>query len=282
MAFACILNNVEPIAPDAPFPYFELGSGQGFTLNLLAAANPHGRFYGNDFHPAHVATAHQLATRAALDNLVVLENSFAELADGEVDLPQFDFITMHGIYSWVNAENRQHIVRFLSRYLKPGGLVYISYNVLPEWASVTLMQWLLLEQGKTGVSGSEAQIRQGRELIDRLCNEKSGYFATHNDPFLHYRLDRLADVPIAYLAHEYLNYGWEALYHADVARDLAAAKLEFAVWQRSSRPCPVFTFRRNSKRCWHPSRTRACAKLRGISYMQPGCDGISSCAVGAP
>ena len=31
----------------------------------------------------------------------------------------------------------------------------------------------------------------------------------------------------AYLAHEYLNEYWNALYHADVARDLSAAKLEF-------------------------------------------------------
>lgn len=41
-------------------------------------------------------------------------------------LPQFDFITLHGIYTWVSRENRQHIVDFIARYLKPGGIVSLQ------------------------------------------------------------------------------------------------------------------------------------------------------------
>jgi hypothetical protein len=45
---------------------------------------------------------------------------------------------------------------------------------------------------------------------------------------LRHRLASLADDKAGYLAHEYLNRGWEPLYHADVVRDMANAKLDFA------------------------------------------------------
>ena len=51
-------------------------------------------------------------------------------ADAPV-LPMFDYVTLHGVYSWVGTTVRADIVRFLRRYLKPGGAVYLSYNAMP-------------------------------------------------------------------------------------------------------------------------------------------------------
>ena len=39
----------------------ELGCGQGFSTNLLAAANPHIRFHATDFNPGHIVGAQSLA-----------------------------------------------------------------------------------------------------------------------------------------------------------------------------------------------------------------------------
>jgi len=64
--FSCILNGVEPVPLDQPYTYFELGFGRGLTLNVLAATNSNGQFYGNDFNPAHVAGARALAATAQL------------------------------------------------------------------------------------------------------------------------------------------------------------------------------------------------------------------------
>ncbi|MRW83348.1 hypothetical protein GJ698_04505 [Pseudoduganella sp. FT26W] len=79
-----------------------LDFGRGLTAQLLAGANPMGQFYAADFNPALA-----LAREAQLPNLTRLENSFEDLAPGQVTLPQFDFITLHGIYSWATAENRR-------------------------------------------------------------------------------------------------------------------------------------------------------------------------------
>lgn len=225
--FACVLNGFEPIPLDRPFTYCELGFGRGLTVNLLAASNPQGRFYATDFMPSHVAGARQMAEAAQLDNLTLLENSFAELADGKVaDLPQFDFVTMHGVYTWVNAENRQHIVRFLSRYLKPGGIVYISYNALPGWNAALPMQRLMLEYAARCPSRSDVQFEQARQAIRQMVDAQKGYF--HANPGLKYGLESLEKNDVNYLVHEYLNQGWQPLYHADVVRDVAAAKLDYA------------------------------------------------------
>mgnify|MGYP000482275646 CR=1 FL=1 len=115
--------------PAQGFNYCELGFGQGVSLNVHAAAHPDSRFWGNDFNPAHARHAGALA-QAAGTNLNVLEASFAELLQ-RTDLPQFDYIGLHGIWSWVSDENRAHLVEFCRRYLKSGGVLYISYNCLP-------------------------------------------------------------------------------------------------------------------------------------------------------
>jgi SAM-dependent methyltransferase len=221
--FACALNGVEPIPLDRPFTYFELGFGQGFTVTLLAASNSHARFYANDFMPLHVVAAEELASSAQLDNLTFLENSFADLAEGKVDLPRFDFITMHGVYSWVSAENRQHIVNFIARYLKPGGVVYTSYNALPGWAPALPMQRLLMAQAE---SYPGARLEQGRKLVLALADASACYFA--DNPCLQRKLDSIRNSNPAYLSHEYMNDGWEPRYHADVAIEFSAAKLNYA------------------------------------------------------
>ncbi|HEX7641678.1 MAG TPA: class I SAM-dependent methyltransferase [Burkholderiaceae bacterium] len=225
--FVCVMNGYEPVPLDRPFTYFELGFGRGLTVNVLAAANPQGRFYAADFNPAHVCGAQHLCDAAKLGNLTLLENSFAELAAGEVaDLPQFDFITLHGIYTWVSRESRAQIRRFIGRYLKPGGIVYVSYNAMPGWAGALPMQRLLLEHSALYPARGDAQIESARGFLDKLVELKSGYFT--RNPGIEPRLHAFKTGNPQYLVHEYMNDHWEPLYHADVAREMGEdAKLEF-------------------------------------------------------
>lgn len=225
--FTCLLNGYEPITLDAPFTYCELGCGRGWTANALAASNPHGRFYACDFNPAHVAEARELASAAGLENLTVLENSFAELACGAVDLPMFDFVTMCGVYGWVNDENRGHIVDFLARYVKPGGIVYVNYNTMPGWAAVHPLQRLILDVVGASAGTRTQRCEQARKVIDQLNTLQARYFIDNASMEMQQRLDSIQQDGADYLAHEYMSYGWRPLYHADVARQLAGAGLDY-------------------------------------------------------
>ncbi|NYE63759.1 SAM-dependent methyltransferase [Duganella sp. 1224] len=224
--FVCLLAGIAPVDLQQPFTYCELGFGRGLTAQLLAAGHPAGQFYAADFNPAHVAGARALAAEAGLTNLTLLENSFEELAQGQAELPQFDFITLHGIYSWVTADNRQHIVRFINRYLKPGGVVYLSYNAMPGWSAALPLQRLLVEYADAFPARSDLQIKGATEFIAQLEEVQAGYLTAH--PGLKARLDSLKTANPHYLVHEYLHKHWQPLFHADVARDLAQAKMTFA------------------------------------------------------
>jgi len=70
-----------------------------------------------------------LSKSTGLTNLKLREADFRYLETR--DLPDFDFITVHGVLSWINAENRKAIQRFVLKKLKPGGILYLSYNCLP-------------------------------------------------------------------------------------------------------------------------------------------------------
>lgn len=237
----CLLNGLEPPfagtsergGPESGEPDFawcELGCGQGITASVVAAANPRATVHAVDFHPAHIARARAMARAAGLENVTFHERSFEELADGAVpDLPAFDYITLHGVYSWVAPETRRAIVRFLDRALKPGGVVYVSYNSLTAWASLLPLQRLLQEYARTVPGGSVEGVRHGLEFAGAL---QAAGAAVLGGPELLGRVRNPGELDEqthwTYLAHEYLNNHWHPLLHIDVAREMAAAKLTYA------------------------------------------------------
>ena len=224
--FICLMNGVAPPATNGRYSYCELGCGIGLTTTLLAAANPDARFHGVDFNPAHIARARVLADEAGLENLTFLESGFEELIGPDApELPMFDYVTLHGVYSWVGTTIRADIVRFLRRYLKPGGAVYVSYNAMPGWSLGVGVQRLLHEFAMRASGGAEKRVEAAIRFADKLSSVGAGFLK--DNPFLKAVLETLATGDKRYLAHEYLNAGWQPLFFADVARDLSEAKLGF-------------------------------------------------------
>ena len=137
LSLASVLNRQPPVDTTRPFTYVELGCGRGLTACTIAATNPSAEVWACDFNPAHVERARQWATDARLDNCAFEEASFEDLAgDREVGPSQADVIALHGVFSWVSPVNRRHIVDIIRTRLRPGGLVYVSYNVPTGWAGM--------------------------------------------------------------------------------------------------------------------------------------------------
>lgn len=204
--------------------YCELGCGQGFSTNLLAAANPDIDFFATDFNPAQIAGAQALAEAAGTKNVRFFDDSFAEF-EARADLPQFDVIALHGIYSWIAKAHRETIIRFIDKRLKPGGLVYMSYNCLPGWSGPAPLRQLLRLAGDATPGAMPQKIEAGLALLERMQAARARWFATV--PGIAERIERIKGQNRAYLAHEYMNADWTLFYHSDVARELAAARLSF-------------------------------------------------------
>jgi SAM-dependent methyltransferase len=223
---ACLIGGVQPPERLGGLAYCELGCGQAMTALLLAAANPGGHFVGIDFNPAHIARGRVLAAEAGITNLQLIEASFAEMNEpGAPALPQFDYITLHGVFTWISPENRREIVRFLARHVKPGGVVYVSYNAMPGWTMALPLQRLLLDHASTEKARSDRAVERAIAFAKSMQQAGARAFA---DPAIFEKLEKeIERGQIAYLAHEYLNENWLPLYHADVAREMQEAKLSF-------------------------------------------------------
>ena len=224
--FVALLNGYEPAPVGNGFTYCELGCGLGQTVALLAAANRGGRFYGIDFNPAHIAFAEAMVQDAGLTNMTFLEASFEGLlAPDGPDLPAFDFVTLHGVYSWVSPAHRQAIVTFLDRFLKPGGVAYVSYNSLPGWNGAAPIQRLLAEYAALVPDRSDRQLVEAVGFMKAMQGVGAGLLK--DNAFVDQILRSFDRGDVEYLAHEYLDAHWHPLFHADVARELGEAKLAF-------------------------------------------------------
>jgi SAM-dependent methyltransferase len=204
----------------------ELGFGQGMSTNLHAAASTV-QWYGTDFNPAQASFAQELANAAGAQARLS-DESFAEFTQ-RTDLPDFDLIALHGIWSWISDDNRACIVDFVRRKLKVGGVLYISYNTMPGWAAFAPMRHLLSQHAE--VIGSEgrgilSRIEGAMAFADKLL-EQQPLFARAN-PQVAERLKQLKSQSRHYLAHEYFNRDWHPMHFATMVDWLAPAKMTYA------------------------------------------------------
>ena len=81
----------------------ELGFGQGLSANVQAAASVT-QWHGTDFNPSQAGFAQELAAASAT-GAKLYDEAFDEVCN-RPDLPDFDYIGLHGIWSWISDENR--------------------------------------------------------------------------------------------------------------------------------------------------------------------------------
>lgn len=221
LAFA----NAGLVAPDVSTAC-ELGYGQGLSANFHAAGSSV-QWYGTDFNPSQASFAQELA-KASGAEANLFDDAFLDFAH-RTDLPDFDFIGLHGIWSWISDENRAVIVDFIRRKLKVGGVLYISYNTLPGWAAFAPMRHLMTEHAE--IIGAEgrgivSRINDAIDFADKLL-ATNPLFSRAN-PLVAERIKKLKEQNRHYLAHEYFNRDWHPMHFSTMAQWLEPAKLQYA------------------------------------------------------
>ena len=204
----------------------ELGFGQGLSANIHATASTV-QWHGTDFNPAQAAMAQELAAVSG-SGAQLLDEGFAEFC-ARSDLPDFDFIGLHGIWSWISDENRHVLVDFIRCKLKVGGVLFVSYNTMPGWAGFAPLRHLMTRHAEVfGVAGkgSLGRVEAALEFAQKLLDVNPGY--ARANPQVAERLDKVKGQNKAYLAHEYFNRDWHPMHFATLAEWLAPAKLSYA------------------------------------------------------
>jgi SAM-dependent methyltransferase len=219
--FTALLGGVTPPARADGFAWCDLGCGQGVTAALLAAMHPGGQFHGIDVMPTHIDHSVRLANEVGADNAHFHTSDFAA-ALGH-DLPRFDYIVAHGVYTWVTEETRAQLRRFVAERLAPGGLVYVSYNALPGWAGDLPFQHLVRALTANTAGDSGTRFAAAARLIQRLAD--AGAPALANSYMVRELRDSPGNYPRGYLVHEFLHTGWQPLHVTELRRDLAGIGL---------------------------------------------------------
>jgi SAM-dependent methyltransferase len=203
----------------------ELGFGQGLSANMHAAASVCS-WHGTDFNPAQAGFAQELASVSGA-NAHLYDEAFDEFAKRE--MPEFDYIGLHGIWSWISDENRAVIVDFIRKKLKVGGVLYISYNTLPGWGTFAPMRHLMTEHaeviGADGV-GIVSRIDGALDFTEKLLATNPAF--SRANPLINEKIKQIKGQNRHYLAHEYFNRDWHPMHFATMAKWMESAKLTYA------------------------------------------------------
>lgn len=233
--FAALLKGHRPPrnGEGEPFTFLDLGCGTGFSLLMLAALYPEGRFFGVDFHPDHVAHGLDLVGRAGLKNVAILEADFLELAGSGDPWPwsagACDYVVAHGIATWVTEPVQNALLSVAAASLRPGGLFYCSYNSHPGWlARSSFQQLVALELPTARPSELGRCFHESASLLTQLLGEDSQPSPLGSAlPGLRRELQSLQFAPVDYLCGEFANAGWSPLYVTEMLARCERHKLSF-------------------------------------------------------
>lgn len=215
-----------PDLQNGNFNACELGFGQGISITMHAAATNH-KWFGTDFNPTQVNFARNLAANSST-KINLYDDSFEDFLNRD-DLPEFDFICLHGIWSWISHENQDFILKFIKKFLKIGGVLYISYNTSPGFITFEPVRHIMNEYHKLYAAQAADPVRKLNrigEMLNELCNLDPDYIKVV--PRTESVIKDTLTKDYHYLFGEYCNEHWYPCHFSDLARQLDDAKLSFA------------------------------------------------------
>lgn len=216
-----VVSGFAPPARDAAFAFCDLGCGQGVTAAILAATHPQGSFCGIDAMSSHIEHARRFAQEGAIRNVNFYAADFGAAKD--MELPGFDYIVAHGVYSWVNSESQAALRSFIDRHLKPGGLVYVSYNAVPGRMVDQPFQRLMRGLGSVFQGDSASRFRAAAEVVHSVAGLNPAALAA--SPLLKRLRDSKNRPSEAYFVHELMTENWEPLCVTEVRAAMSSIGL---------------------------------------------------------
>ncbi len=148
--------------PLATSRILELGCGEGGHLVPIAAACPEASCLGIDASAAAIERARDFAERAGVQHCEFRAEDVRAFPE---DAGSFDYIIVHGVYSWVPEAAQQAILSICARHLKPEGLAYLSYNAYPGGHVRQILRDLTVFHTKD-IADPHEKVREARQVCE--------------------------------------------------------------------------------------------------------------------
>ena len=224
LSYATTFHKNESLNLSQPFSYLDLGCGQGTTVNMLAMIYPHADFWGVDLMPEHVKNAKSFSQKHGVKNTHFIQSDFQHLELGK--LPKFDIIVLHGVWTWVTDDVKKDILRIVKNNLKPGGMVYVGYNILPGWAKYSALGELLRYFYKKQDGDALHKLDGVLSIVKDL--QEAGSAFIKQDRRVEAKIDSITSRNGAlYVVHEYLNEGSVPVYSKDLYKQMSDLGLQY-------------------------------------------------------
>lgn len=165
----------------------------------MAEYLPNASFLGIDLSINQIAEGNKLLKTLELSNI---ELRCQDVLDFNEET-KFDFIIVHGIYSWVPAPVQEKILAISKKNLSPDGVAYISYNVLPGWHMRGMIRDMMLYHSSK-FPDNASKIQQAKGLLEFLSKSVQGDQNPYGI-FLKSELELLRKQNDSYFFHEFLE-----------------------------------------------------------------------------
>ncbi len=205
-----ILNLLGIKAPPAnQCRVLELGCGDGTNLFSMAIVFPETQFIGIDLSIEQINIGKSRLEQLNLKNIQLYQEDILNLKN---DIGCFDYIIVHGVYSWVSEKVQNKILELCSNHLTDNGAAYISYNTRPGWnLRMTIRDMLLYHtKGFQTIPEKVSQIKSWLKLVENHVSNKLSKILPTQINYGYYRylkneLPEFLELPESYLFHEFLE-----------------------------------------------------------------------------
>lgn len=200
----------------------ELGCADGANLIPLAQLYPQSSFVGVDLSVKQVERGQKAISESGLTN-VTLHHQDILTFDGAGK--KFDYIIVHGIFSWVPEPVREKILSLCDTLLTENGVAYISYNALPGWHMRGAIRDMMLFH-TAQFPDVQQRIGQSRALVKFLADS----IPADNNPygqFLKNELTAMQGWQDGYLRHDFLEEENKAFYFHEFISAAARHNLQY-------------------------------------------------------
>lgn len=154
----------------------ELGAGTGDSLISMAISYPNSYFIGVDKSKSQVQKGNEYIKKLNLKNIELLEQDFSHFKS---KIKKFDYIIVHGVFSWVDEKTRQGALKVIKKYLGENGVCYISFNSMPGcfFRDALIKQIAKVDDIKKSLKERVKKVRKELETLSECLLDASSYYS---------------------------------------------------------------------------------------------------------
>lgn len=194
----------------------ELGCSFGGNIISQALYHPDTQFVGVDLSSTQIKQGMEIIESMNLTNIRLEEKNILDIDES---FGIFDYIIVHGIWSWVPDIVKDKILNICNVNLSDHGVAYVSYNTYPGWKRLEQFRDIMLYSTKDKQDMSLAdRTVYGKEVLQLLGQTMNmDHNVRENQGYKIRNLETVLGANDYYVAHEYFEIFNDPVYFHEFA-----------------------------------------------------------------